>query len=120
MNFPHSPYEFLDYGLEQVETVAVSLGYESIKGQILEEWKALMDYFSSLQFMCNPKQREEDPTIFWPWALKQMITEEHNGHFSAIRRLIRHVINIPASSAEAGEYYKKIEIGCWNIKLYAL
>ena len=34
--------------------------------------------------------------------------EEHEGRFSAIRRLIRHVINIPASSAEAGKYCKRL------------
>ena len=90
-----------------MKEVARSLGYESNEDQIVEEWKSLMDYFSSLTFMCNPRQRENDPTIFWPWALKQMITEEHKAHFSAIRRLIRHVINIPASSAEAGENYFK-------------
>ena len=104
MNFPSSPYDFLDYGVDSVRDVAKTLGYESVEETIVEEWRSLMEYFSSLKFMCNPRQRENEASIFWAWALKEMNSEEQMAHFSAIRRLIRHVIIIPASSAEAGEY----------------
>ena len=82
--------------------MSLVLGYASKEKAIMEGWHTLTDMFSQQKWMCNPRQREEDPAIFWPWALRELEKEGQDEDIDAVIQLIRHVIIIPSSSAEAG------------------
>ena len=86
-----------------MRNVSLVLGYADKESAIIEGWRTLMDMFSQQKWMCNPRQREEDPVVFWPWALRELESEGQNDEdINAVIQFIRHVIIIPSSSAEAG------------------
>ena len=103
-NLPTSPAMFKDFGVESVRVVAKTLGYQETEEVIIEGWKKLMEIFKDQDGMCNPRQREEDPAVFWPWVLRVLIGPEvdSDAQLLAIKNFIRHLLTIPANSADAG------------------
>lgn len=93
--FPTDNNELPHYGEIEVRNVANALGY---RGQVIEDivdgWKDLMEIFYQQRWLCNPNQREEDPNQFWTYILQNYGTVLGE----PVKRFIRHVLVIPASS----------------------
>ena len=119
-NLPTTPDKFKDFGVESVRVVAKTLGYQETEEDIIEGWKKLIDIFKNKEGMCNPRQREEDPAVFWPWVLRILIGPEADSdtQLLAIKNLIRHLLTIPANSADAGNPLNTSPIGNCPIRYH--
>ena len=107
-NLPTSLEKFDDFGIESVRVVATSLGYQETEEQLVEGWKKMMNLLKQQDGICSPRQREEDPAVFWPWVLRVLLGPlvDSDAQLLAIRNFMRHLLTIPANSAEAGNPFQ--------------
>ena len=107
-NLPTALDKFDDFGVSSVRVVAKSLGYEETVEELVQGWKKLMEILKEQDGICNPRQREENPAVFWPWVLRVLLGPrvDSDAQLLAIRDFVRHLLIIPANSAEAGNPYQ--------------
>ena len=103
-NLPTSLHKFDDFGVVSVRVVAKKLGYQETEEQLVEGWKKMMKLLKQQDGICSPRHREENPAVFWPWVLRLLLgpVVDSDAQLLAIRNFMRHLLTIPANSAEAG------------------
>ena len=107
-NLPTSLHKFDDFGVASVRVVAKKLGYQETEEQLVEGWKKMMKLLKQQDGICSPRHREENPAVFWPWVLRVLLGPlvDSDAQLLAIRNFMRHLLTIPANSAEAGNPFQ--------------